>query len=162
MNRLFFLLALAFVLPLAACADAEPDGDEVVTADGTVIDDAADDMDIDDMDMDDDMGMTDDVTVQGTIDAVPADGLTAMAPAAALANINGWIDQLDGAEFTNATEIRAGLMTLRDQLQESPLNGAAIGETLSNLGAWTTEAGAGNDGLTTLGGALSSAGQSLM
>ncbi len=162
MNRLFLLLAFALVLPLAACADPEPDGDEIVTDDGVMIDDAADDLDMDDdMMMDDDAMMADPVTAQGTLDAVPAEGLTAMSPATAIANIDNWIAQLDGADFENADEIRDGLMTLKDQLQTTPLDGSAIGETLTNLGTWTVQSAGADAALTNLGQALESAGQSL-
>ena len=160
MIRFLSLLALALVLPLAACADAEPDGDEVITDDGVMIDDAADDMVVDDPMMDDGM-MVNDVTAQGTLDAVPAGGLTEMAPATAVANIDSWIAQLDGATFENSAEIRQGLMTLKDQLQTNPLDGGAIGATLSDLGTWTEAAAGGDASLTQLGQALASAGQNL-
>ena len=160
MNRLFFLLAVALILPLAACADVETAGDDVVTDDAIVVDDT-DDLDMDDDMMDDDMMMADPVTAQATLDAVPAEGLTAMAPAAAIANIDNWIGQLDGAEFENADEIREGLMTLKDQLQTTPLDGSAIGATLTNLGTWTVQSAGADAALTNLGQALESAGQSL-
>jgi hypothetical protein len=140
------LFALAFLLPLAACETEEV---EPIETDADVV--AVDPIDT---------PMTDEVTVEGTI-AAAGDDITALAPAAALDNINGWIDRLDGADFQNATEIREGLMTLRDQLQEAPLNGAAIGETLTNLGTWTVEAAGGTGDLATLGNALQSAGQNL-
>ena len=161
MNRLFLLLAFALVLPLAACADAEPDGDEVITDDGVMVDDAADDMDMDDDMMDDDGMMANEVTAQGTLDAVPAEGLTAMAPATAVANIDQWIARLDGADFENADEISGGLETLKDQLQTTPLDGAAIGATLTDLGTWTEQSAGGDAALTQLGQALAAAGQSL-
>ena len=162
MTRFLSLLALAFILPLAACADAEPDGDEVLTDDNAVVvdDDLVDDPMMDDGMMDDGM-MMDDVTAQGTLDAVPAGGLTEMAPATAVANIDSWIAQLDGATFENSTEIRQGLMTLKDQLQTTPLDGSAIGATLSDLGTWTEAAAGGDASLTQLGQALASAGQNL-
>ncbi len=157
MSTRLSLLALALLLPLAAC-ETEPDVDATTidTTDPIVTEDPM----MDDT-MDDGMMDADAVTAQGTLDAVPADGLTAMAPATALANIDSWIDQLDGATFTNASEIRQGLMTLRDQLQEDPLNGSAIGETLTNLGNWTSEAAGGDAALGQLGSALTSAGNGL-
>ena len=156
MNRTLPLLALALTLPLAACADDTTPADDTVVVDPVdpVVDPA------DDMMMDDGM-MASDVTAQGTIDAVPAGGLTEMAPATAIGNIDSWIAQLDGATFQNATEIRQGLMTLKDQLQASPIDGAAVGETLTNLGNWTEQAAGGDASLTQLGQALASAGQNL-
>ena len=100
------------------------------------------------------------VTLEGTIAAAGND-LTALEPGAALGNINGWINTLDGAEFTNATEIRDGLVTLRDQLQAAPLNGAAIGATLNDLGTWTAAAAPDNADIQTLASALSAAGAKL-
>ena len=151
------LFALALLLPLAAC-ETEPDVDTttVETTDPVITNDPM----VDDT-MGDDMMDTTEVTAQSTLDAVPAEGLTAMAPSAAIANIDSWIAQLDGADFTNASEIRDGLTTLRGQLQESPLDGNAIGETLVNLGTWTSEAAGGDAALSQLGSALSSAGETL-
>ena len=157
MNRLS-LLALALILPLAAC------GTDTETADTTVVD-PVDPIVVDDPVVDDGMTdgdvMDDGVTAQATLDAVPAGGLTEMAPATAVSNIDSWIAQLDGATFQNAGEIRQGLMTLKDQLQTEPLNGSAIGETLTNLGNWTEQAAGGDASLTQLGQALASAGQNL-
>lgn len=157
------LLALALLLPLAAC-ETEPDTDvadvTVEPADPMATDDMMDD-DMADDPMMDDPAMDSDVTAQGTLDAVPAAGLTAMAPATAVSNIDSWIAQLDGATFTNASEIRDGLMTLRTQLQADPIDGNAVGETLTNLGNWTTEAAGGDAALSQLGSALTSAGQGL-
>ncbi|MDT0631120.1 hypothetical protein RQM47_01795 [Rubrivirga sp. S365] len=157
MTRSLLLLALASTLPLAACAtDTEPT-DVAVVEPGVVTEPAPV---VDDPLVDDGM-MTTDVTAQGTLDAVPAGGLTEMAPATAIGNIDSWIAQLDGATFTNSTEIRQGLMTLKDQLQASPIDGAAVGETLTNLGTWTEQAAGGDASLTQLGQALASAGQNL-
>ena len=160
MNRTLPLLALALTLPLAACADDATPADDTVVVDP--VDPVVDPMDDTMMDdgMNDDM-MASDVTAQSTLDAVPAGGLTEMAPATAVGNIDSWIAQLDGATFQNATEIRQGLMTLKDQLQASPIDGAAVGETLTNLGNWTEQAAGGDASLTQLGQALASAGQNL-
>lgn len=147
------LFALALLLPLSACeTETEVDTAELETTDPLVTEEPV---------LDEPMMDTAEVTPQGTLDAVPAGGLTEMAPSAALANIDSWIDRLDGATFTNATEIRQGLMTLRDQLQEDPLNGSAIGETLTNLGNWTSEAAGTDSALSQLGSALTSAGENL-
>ena len=52
-------------------------------------------------------------------------------------------------------------MTLRDQLQASPLDGAAIGATLTNLGDWTAASAPDNADIQTLAGALRSGGEKL-
>ena len=157
MNRTLPLLALA--LTLAACADTdEVDPVVVDPAEPDVV--AVDPMMDDDTMMDDGM-MASDVTAQGTLDAVPAGGLTEMPLATATGNIDQWIATLDGATFQNATEIRQGLMTLKDQLQTTPLDGSAIGATLTDLGNWTEAAAGGDASLTQLGQALASAGQNL-
>lgn len=155
----FALLALALSLPLAACGT-----DETVEVDDVdVVDDAAmmdDDAMMDDTMVDDDMAATDAVTAQGTLDAVgAAGGLTALAPGAAVANIDGWIAQLEGNEaFAPTVE---GLRTLKTQLTTDPLDGAAIGQTLSMLGEQTTAAAGGDTALEQLGSALSAAGAEL-
>ena len=154
MNRTLLLSALALTLPLGACAD------DTTPADDAVVVDPVDPVVTDDPMMDDGM-MATDVTAQGTLDAVPAGGLTEMAPATAVSNIDSWIAQLDGATFENSTEIRQGLMTLKDQLQTTPLDGSAIGATLTDLGNWTEAAAGGDASLTQLGQALASAGQNL-
>ncbi|OZC03388.1 hypothetical protein [Rubricoccus marinus] len=149
------LLALAFVLPLAACAD--DDTVETTTVDDVAVVDPvtpADDM------MTDDTTMESDVTAQATLDAVPAEGLTAMAPGAAVANIDSWIAKL--SDVPEASGVVEGLQTLKTQLTTDPLDGAAIGATLSSLGEQTTAAAGGDAALEQLGAALSSAGSSLM
>lgn len=156
MNRTLPLLALALTLPLAACGADDTDDTAVVEPTTPAVDPMMED----NTTMNGDMAMND-VTAQSTLDAVPAGGLTEMAPSAALSNIDSWIAQLDGATFTNSTEIRDGLMTLRDQLQATPIDGSAVGETLTNLGTWTVEAAGTDTALTNLGNALQSAGQNL-
>ena len=157
-TNLFALLGALLILPLAACADDT----DVDTVDPIVVDD--DVTMTDDGMMDDDAGMAGDVAADvdlaGTIDAAGND-ITALAPETALANINGWINTLDGAEFTNSTEIRDGLMTLKDQLSTDPLNGSAIGETLTNLGTWTKASAPDNAEIQTLGDALLAGGTKL-
>ena len=161
-THLFALLGALLLLPLAACAD----NTDVDTVDPVVVDDpvVTDDGMMDDGMMDDDADMAGDVAADvdlaGTIDAAGND-ITALAPASALANINGWINTLDGQTFTNATEIRDGLMTLKDQLSTEPLNGAAIGETLTNLGTWTKDSAPDNAEIQTLGDALLAGGTKL-
>ena len=154
-------LALALTLPLAACAD-DPETVEVEAAPVAV--------ETDDTMMDDDAMMTDgtmtdgamasDVTAQGTLDAVnDAGGFTSMAVSSAAANIDGWIAQLEGNPDFAPTV--ADLRTLKDQLMATPIDGSAVGATLSRLGEQTTAAAAGDAGLEQLGSALSSAGTQL-
>ena len=157
-----YLLLAALALPLSACG-----GDE---ADTTVIETPAttDPMATDPMAPADPMAggtMAGDVTVDGTIAAAGSD-LTALAPAAAIENIDGWIAKLQGAEFDQQNEIMNGLQELKTELSATPLDGAAIGETLADLGDETTAAAAtastsSQEGLRTLGAALTAAGQKL-
>lgn len=145
MTRPFFpyLLALLVVPLLAACT---PDPEPVVETPDPVVTAPA---------------PAPDVTAEATLAAVPPEGLTAMNPSAAVDNIDAWIARLDGATFTNATEIRNGLMQLRNQLTTSPLDGAAIGRTLIDLGNWTTQAAGGDGALQQLGSALTATGNQL-
>ncbi|MEO0559711.1 MAG: hypothetical protein AAF170_16180 [Bacteroidota bacterium] len=165
-TSLFALVCALLVLPLAACGgdDAADATDTAVTTDDSAMDDSAMDDAADDGMMDDSADSAGDVAaavdLPGTIAAAGSD-ITAIEPGGALANINGWINTLDGAEFTNATEIRDGLMTLRDQLQADPLDGAAIGATLTDLGTWTAAAAPDNAEIQTLAGALTAGGAKL-
>lgn len=161
MNKNLLLLA-ALALPISACG-----GDEVDTT-ATVVDtETADPMAADPM-ATDPMAtgtMAGDVTVDQTIAAAGSD-LTMLPVADATANIDGWIATLQGAEFDQAEGIREGLNELKAELTAMPLNGAAIGETLADLGDLTTQSAAtastsSQEGLRTLGGALSAAGAKL-
>ena len=158
--RLPFLLALFLVVPFAAC-ESEPDVDDTDTV---VVDPVDDPMTTDPMagdPMANDSMMTDtEVTAQGTVDAVTnAGGLTDLAPSAALANIDGWISQLEGNP--DFAPVVSDLETLRGQLQASPIDGAAVGATLQSLGEATTAAAAGDGALETLGSTLTDAGNRL-
>ena len=163
------LLFLALALPLAACGGDEAADTTVVDTTDPMVDDAmSDDMTaVDPMASDSmsDGAMASDVTVDGTIAAAGSD-LTALAPAAAIANIDGWLAKLDGAQFGQAGEIRNGLEELKAELSASPLDGAEIGETLADLGQQTTATAAeasssSQAGLRALGSALSAAGAKL-
>ena len=156
-SRFPLFLLLALVLPFAAC-ETEPD---VAETDTDIVVDPVDDPMMEDPMMDDTtMAGTSDVTAQGTVDAVTdAGGLTSLAPSAALANIDGWIDQLEGnPDFAPVVE---DLETLRGQLQATPIDGAAVGATLQRLGEATTGAAGGDTALETLGRTLTDAGNSL-
>ena len=161
MNKNLLLLA-ALALPISACAGDETD--EVAT----VVDTDADPMAADPMA--DPMAtgtMAGDVTVDGTIAAAGSD-LTALPVADATANIDGWIAKLGAPDvaFDQKDGIVNGLNELKAELAAMPLDGAAIGETLADLGDLTTESAAtastsSQEGLRTLGGALSAAGAKL-
>lgn len=91
-------------------------------------------------------------------------GLTNLSPSAATANIDGWIDTLDGNESLGG--IADDLRELRSALTASPLDGAAIGDLLVRLGAQTRSAASTADAgasaqLSRLGGLLESAGSAL-
>lgn len=149
MSPRYFVLALA--LPLAACGNDEAatpaTTDPVVTAPATPAP----------MDP-----MASDVTVDGTLAAAGSD-ITAIPAADAVANIDGWIAKLEGDQFA---EIRTTLERLKLDLAASPIDNAALGATMSSLGTQTTAAAANassssQEGLRTLGGALSAAGAKL-
>lgn len=151
------LLALALAVPFAGCETDDPaveDVDVVTTEDAVLEDDVM----TDDTMMDDAMP-ADPVTAESTLEAVPVDGLTAMAPGAAVANIDNWIAQLEGnPDFAPTVE---GLQTLKTQLTTDPLDGAAIGQTLVMLGEQTKAAAGGDGALEQLGEALENAGTQL-
>ncbi|MEL6615935.1 MAG: hypothetical protein AAFQ43_09365 [Bacteroidota bacterium] len=150
------LFALLLALPLAACGTEETTDDATTTEDATVETDVVDDIG-------DDAAATDDaapaVTAQATLDAVPAEGLTAMDPATAVGNIDAWIAAL--GDNPDAAGVVADLETLKGQLTADELDGAAIGGTLSSLGEQTTAVAGEDEALQTLGSALSSAGATL-
>lgn len=103
-----------------------------------------------------------DVTVDGTIAAAGQD-ITMMSVPAAVANIDGWIAKLEGERFA---EIRTTLERLKLDLAAQPIDNAALGATLTSLGEQTTASAAtasssSQEGLRTLGGALSAAGARL-
>ena len=155
--RLLLTLAL---LPLAACADA----DDPVVADSDVVAVEPVDEPMDDA-LDADGAMMDDaaptVTADATLEAASsAGGLTSLAPGAAVENIDAWIATLDGNAA--AAPVVANLRTLREQLTASPLDGAAIGATLVELGEGTMAAADGDGALEQLGEALQNAGNGLL
>ena len=103
-----------------------------------------------------------DVTVDGTLAAAGSD-ITMMPVTDATANIDGWIAKLEGEQFA---EIRTTLERLKLDLAAQPIDNAALGATLTSLGEQTTASAAtastsSQDGLRTLGGALSAAGAKL-
>lgn len=164
MTRPLLLLASVFALGLSACASDETDVDAVdAEPDAAVVDplttEPADPM------MNDDAAMADtSVTAQATVDAVTgAGGLTSLPMEAATANIDSWIAKLEGNAA--AAPVVGNLRTLRTQLGATPIDGAAVGQTLTTLGEQTTAAAAGTGAqqasLETLGRTLSEAGAAL-
>ena len=151
------LFALTLALSLTACAPRESDVVTPQPAPGATTGVSPDDPMSDAMSAD---GMAPSVTAEGTLDAAEsAGGLTNLAPSAALANIDGWIAQLEGTPA--AAPVVANLRTLRSQLQASPIDGMAVGMTLSELGEQTTAAAGGDASLRQLGQALSQTGAML-
>ena len=155
------LLLLALALPLAACGndDAATMPTPVPGTTATTDPMAADPMAADPMAAD---PMASDVTVDGTIAAAGSD-ITMMSAPAAIANIDGWIAKLEGEQFA---EMRASLERLKLDLSATPIDNAALGATLTSLGTQTTASAANassssQEGLRTLGGALSAAGSKL-
>lgn len=159
--RTLFLGAL--VLGLAACQSNEADTVAVQT-DPMVTDPMATDPMMTDPMMDSGAMADTTVTAQSTVDAAEqAGGVTSLPVAAALSNIDGWIARLDGN--ADAAPVVENLRTLRSQLTASPIDGAAVGRTLTTLGEQTTAVAAGAGGergaLERLGSALSQAGRNL-
>ena len=150
---------------LSACADAPDDVDvAVTTADDRMSADAPAGDPMTDPTVGAAATADTSVTAQSTVDAATASGgVTSIPAAAALANINGWIAKLEGN--ADAAPVVANLRTLRDQLSATPIDGAAVGQTLTELGEQTTAAAAGagdqQASLEALGGALSEAGAAL-
>lgn len=148
-------LLLALALPLAACGnDDAPTTETTGVNPGTATTAPATPAPMD--------PLASDVTVDGTIAAAGQD-ITMMPIADATANIDGWIAKLEGDQFA---EIRTTLERLKLDLAAQPIDNAALGATLSSLGTQTTAAAAtastsSQEGLRTLGGALSAAGAKL-
>jgi hypothetical protein len=103
--------------------------------------------------------------IDATIGALQG-GLTALAPAAAVSNIENWHSQLQGSEDAGLQKIAADLAELKGLLSSGNLNGKSIGTCLVSLGKGTTAAAAGASGdvsakLMSLGNLLTGAGNSL-
>ena len=100
------------------------------------------------------------VTPAGTVEAVTeAGGILGLQPSTAVSNIEGWIAKLDGVE--GAEDIQDMLKTLKGQLTEETIDGAAVAETLTGLSAATETAGAGNADLEAIAAALEDAAMKL-
>lgn len=107
----------------------------------------------------------DQATVEGTIQALQG-GVTSLAPATAVQNIQSWQSQLENAGDPALSEIAGNLGELNSMLQEQPIDGQAVGDLLSELGEQTTSAASNAQGdmtsqLEQLGTTLSEAGSNL-
>lgn len=100
-------------------------------------------------------------TLQATNDAVQANSndITTLPGDAAISNIDTWIDQLDDVDGAN--KVTANLETLRDALQESPINGELAGMLLITLAEDTRQVGGSTPGISTLVAALKAGGEKL-
>ncbi len=103
--------------------------------------------------------------IDATIGALQG-GLTALAPAAAVSNIEMWHGQLEGSDNATLKQVATDLAELKGLLTNGNLNGKSIGAVLVRLGHGTTTAAAGAAGdvstkLAALGALLTTAGNSL-
>ena len=99
--------------------------------------------------------------LDGTISALSG-GITALNPATAVSNIEGWQTQLQATGNAHLVGIAKDLGALRTLLTSGSLDGSAIGQVLHRLGQETTASATGaeaasKDKLTTLGGLLTKA-----
>lgn len=101
-------------------------------------------------------------TVEETIAALEG-GLTSIPLEAAIANIEGWEEQLSGSDDAAVQSIADQLGQLREALSADEIDGAEVGGLLTSLGTETAAAGegAGDDQLVQLGDLLAQAGASL-
>jgi len=93
-------------------------------------------------------------------------GLTNLPANAAVSNIEGWENRLRAAGDPALNPIADDLAQLRQELQRTPVDGAAVGRLLTRLGEQTSAAAAGADPavsqrLNRLGNLLSQAGNQL-
>lgn len=90
-------------------------------------------------------------------------GLTAVSPAAAVSNIEGWQQKLSGLGLT---DVASDLGELKSLLTSGNLDGKQIGAVLTRLGEKTSASASGAPAAETsklqqLGSVLSAAGKSL-
>ncbi|MFN3596634.1 MAG: hypothetical protein ACK41D_05120 [Rubricoccaceae bacterium] len=166
MTRSLLALALVASLGLTACQSDTVQVDST----GTVVDTTVANNQVVETGDPSDMSMDNEpadntVTPEGTASTIDG-GLTAITVDAAVRNINGWLNRLDGADFPQASDIRSGLRDLRGELQNDVIDGARVASLLADLGRWTSEAAASaapdaQSGLQSLGTSLSNAANSL-
>ena len=151
--------ALVLTLSLTACAtDTETEADLSTTEqlpDTTGVQD----------DMDQPVSGDVQATPQGTVSLLQQ-GVTSIAVDQAVANIDGWLTQLDDADDDALDAVADNLEELRSLLQDQPIDGAEVGNLLTELGQQTTDAAANAAGqqmtqLQTLGETLTTAGEQL-
>lgn len=156
------VFAVVFALSLTACA-SETETDAGTEPDMTTEEPAPDTQGT--AGMDQLMNGEAQATPQGTVSLLQQ-GVTNIAADQAVSNIEGWITQLEGADVPGASEIVSNLESLRSALESQPIDGAEVGNLLTELGQQTTDAAAEATGqqmtqLQTLGETLSSAGEQL-
>ena len=103
--------------------------------------------------------------LDGTLAAAEG-GLTNLAPSAAVENIDGWIDALEGSDEAIFRNLAGDLEQLKMELQKSKLNGRMIGRALMQVGQRTSVSSFYAEGVTaqklsTLGAVLTRAGKML-
>jgi hypothetical protein len=101
-------------------------------------------------------------TLEETIAALEG-GITNIPLDAAIANIEGWEEQLSGSEDPAVQSIADQLGQLREALSAEMIDGAEVGALLTSLGVETAAVGqeVGEDQLVELGNLLSEAGAML-
>ncbi len=156
-----YLFALALPLAVMACGDsATTETVDDSTVETTTPGAATNSMPEEPAPMEapaDDAGMT---SANETLDAVRnAGGLTNLPPETAVGNIDAWISKLEGTPGTET--IVSNLQELKTELSNPTIDGAAVGNLLTELGSETEAAGADNPAVTSLGQALSQAGSQL-
>lgn len=154
------LLVLALVLPFAAC--------ETDTASENAVEEVAEDeiAPIDPAIGPPEGPIDENVTLDGTLDALTSGDLTAMPINAAVANINGWITKINDADFEGDAELVDNLQQLRDLLTDDQIDGPAVGDRLVRIGELTAvisnvAAPDAQAGLAQLGETLGQAGLAL-
>lgn len=100
-------------------------------------------------------------TLNATLDAVSAynGDVTALPGAAAVSNINTWIDQLE--DIDAADKVTWNLRALKNTLSQPTINGQLAGMQLISLAEDTRQVGGTSSGITALASALKAGGEKL-
>ena len=106
-----------------------------------------------------------DVTAQGTVSLLQG-GLTNIATDQAVQNIDGWLARIDDANNDALDAVADNLEELKTALQADEIDGAEVGNLLTELGQQTSETASAATGqqmtqLQALGEALTSGGEQL-
>ncbi len=107
-----------------------------------------------------DPSMIQDVSVAETTELL-APGFRQVSPSIAIQTIDLWLVRLDTVSVDGTAEVRDDLDALRDLLQSSPLDGAAIGKRLNSLASSTDVMASPENRLAPLSAALRAAGRTL-